>query len=170
VLRWLEVVSLDTLERLVLRSPPLQHFVLRAHERAFRRLLAHLPPVNRVTIVGGGLFPRTALVLQRLAPQARLTLLDADATNLECARPFVNGHVRYRHEFFDPAKSAVLPLPDVDLLVVPLSFRGDKAALYRKPPAPFVLVHDWLWNRRGTGVAISWPLLKRLNLVTRCAP
>jgi hypothetical protein len=30
-----------------------------------------------------------------------------------------------------------------------------------------LLVHDWLWRRRGRGVAISWLLLKRLNLITR---
>jgi len=26
-------------------------------------------------------------------------------------------------------------------------------------------VHDWLWSRRGKGLVVSLPLLKRLNLV-----
>ena len=30
-----------------------------------------------------------------------------------------------------------------------------------------VLVHDWIWARRGRGVVVSWLLLKRLNLVAR---
>jgi hypothetical protein len=56
---------------------------------------------------------------------------------------------------------------DVDLLVVPLAFTGDRAAIYRQPPAPVVLVHDWFWRRRGSGVVVALTLLKRLNLVTR---
>jgi hypothetical protein len=55
----------------------------------------------------------------------------------------------------------------VDLVVVPLSFMGDRRAVYEHPPARIVLVHDWLWNSHGGGVRVSWLLLKRLNLVTR---
>jgi hypothetical protein len=28
-----------------------------------------------------------------------------------------------------------------------------------------VLVHDWIWRPRGTGVIVSAALLKRLNLI-----
>src|SRR5262249_34119601 len=68
VLRWLDALSLEGLERLVLRRPRLQRFVLGRHERAFRRLLPQLGAVSRVAVVGGGLYPRTLLVLQRLLP------------------------------------------------------------------------------------------------------
>src|SRR2546430_4191948 len=91
VLRWLEYFNLDRMERLVLRSTTLQRFVLRKHERAFRALLPHLESVRRVEIVGGGMFPRTALILQRLLPNARLTIIDASAESLGSARRFV-GH------------------------------------------------------------------------------
>jgi hypothetical protein len=121
-----------------------------------------LTNVRRVAIVGGGLFPRTALILQRLLPEAELTIIEANSGNLQTARRYLNGKVRLAHEFFDGG-----PDLDVDLLVVPLAFVGDRAVIYRRPPAPAVLVHDWLWQRRGTGVVISFPLLKRLNLVTR---
>ena len=67
VLRWLDAFSLESLERIVLRVPWLQRFMVAAHERAFRTLLLRVPPVHRVTIIGGGLFPRTALALQRAA-------------------------------------------------------------------------------------------------------
>ena len=70
VLRWLGYFNLDRMERLVLRSTTLQRFVLRKHERAFRALLPHLESVRRVEIVGGGMFPRTALILQRLLPRS----------------------------------------------------------------------------------------------------
>jgi len=160
VLRWLGYFNLDRMERLVLRSTTLQRFVLRKHERAFRALLPHLESVRRVEIVGGGMFPRTALILQRLLPNARLTIIDASAENLGSARRFVGHNVEFVHGFFDAS-----PPDDVDLVVIPLAFVGDRAAIYRHPPAPAVLVHDWLWHRRGTGLVVSLPLLKRLNLV-----
>ena len=56
VLRWLEHFNLDGMERLVLRSQPLQRFVLRKHERAFRALLPGLGNVRRVEL------PRAALL------------------------------------------------------------------------------------------------------------
>jgi hypothetical protein len=162
VLRWLDAFSLDALERGVLRLPWLQRLVLGAHERAFRTLLPQLPPVHRVTIIGGGLFPRTALILQRLLPDATLTIVDARLDHLEIARTFLNGGIELRHELFDPGSTE-----QADLVVIPLSFIGDRDRVYREPAAPAVLVHDWMWKSRGGGVRVSWLLLKRLNLVTR---
>ena len=159
VLRWVECVNLCALERLVLRSPALQRFVLARHERAFRRLLAGLAPAGRVGIVGGGLFPRTALILGRLLPQAKLVLIDLNAEHLAVARRFT-GEAECVSARFEPEAPC-----DFDLLVIPLAFVGDRAAIYRQPPAPAVLVHDWVWRRRGAGVVVSWWLLKRLNLV-----
>ena len=54
----------------------------------------------------------------------------------------------------------------VDLTVIPLGFAGDREALYRRGSGAPLLIHDWLWRRRGvrsTRVAL-W-LLKGLNLV-----
>ena len=162
VLRWLEWLNLCALERLVLRWPALQRFVLKRHEGAMRRLLAELPHVRRVGIVGGGLFPRSALILSQLLPDARLSLIDLSARNLAIARPFIVGEVEFINERFGPATSC-----DFDLLVIPLAFSGDRTAIYRLPPAETVLVHDWIWRRRGVSAVISWLLLKRLNMVRR---
>lgn len=165
VLRWLECVNLCALERLVLRSPALQRFVLERHERAMRRLLVELPlhhQIKRVGIVGGGLFPRTAIILRRLRPQWRLALIDLSAENLATARRLVAGEVEYINQRFDPAESC-----DFDLLVIPLSLVGDRRVVYQQPPAQAVLVHDWIWRARGRSVVVSWLLLKRLNLVVR---
>jgi hypothetical protein len=52
-----------------------------------------------------------------------------------------------------------------DLVVLPLSFEGDRDALYDRPPARTVIVHDWLWRKRGVSGIVSVALLKRLNLV-----
>ena len=154
--------GLETLERIALRSSLLQRYLLVSHERAFRKLLARVPDARSVTIVGGGLFPRTALILRRVLPDARLSIVDAEREHLEIARRFFADQIELRHQFFDAhAKD------DADLVVVPLSFIGDRRTVYEDPPARAVLVHDWLWHREGGGVRVSWLLLKRLNLVTR---
>jgi fatty acid desaturase len=162
VLRWLDGIGLASLERTVLRSPPLQRFVLAAHDRAFRALLPRLGDVRRVTIVGGGLFPRTALILRRLLPHAALTIVDREPDHLEIARRFLDARIELRHGVFDPAVGDTS-----DLVVIPLAFVGDRERVYRHPPAPAILVHDWIWRRHADGVPVSWWLLKRLNLVRR---
>jgi hypothetical protein len=176
VLRWLDTPILDRLERLALRSSWIQRYVLRAHERAFRAILPDLP-AGRVTIVGGGLFPRTALILRKLRPDTNLTIIDASGEHLDVARSFLSGPsthgesictrpgqgpVEWREQFFDPRSQ-----DGGDVVVIPLSFIGNRDDVYRHPPARVVVVHDWLWNVRGQGVRVSWLLLKRLNLVTR---
>jgi hypothetical protein len=160
-LRWIEALSLEGLERLVLKSPVLQRFVLRAHTRAFRELGGLLRSVDCVAIVGGGLFPRTALILQRLLPQARMTIIDANQANLDEARAFLGPtKIDFVH-----ARYARFHAGSYDLVVIPLSFEGDRDAIYRRPPAPAVIVHDWIWRSRGVSHIISWRLLKRINLV-----
>ncbi len=162
LMRWLEVRPLEILERLVLLSPRLQRFVLRTHRRAFQALLPQLQSIRSVTIVGGGLFPRTALILRELLPTAQLTIVDSDPRNLETARRFLDGNIEYRNERYVPGESR-----DCDLTVIPLCLDGDRGAIYRRPPSPSVLVHDWIWHRRGAGAVVSGALLKRLNLVHR---
>lgn len=162
VLRWLDALTLEGLERWVLGSPRLQRFVLSRHARAFRRLLPELPAVRRVKIVGGGLFPRTALILADLLPEARLVIVDRSAPNLATARRFLDPRVELVNEPYRP-----LATEDADLLVVPLSYGADRMAIYRRPPAPAVIVHDWIWRRRGSSRVVSWLLLRRLNLVIR---
>jgi hypothetical protein len=168
VLRWLDTISLESLERVVLRSTHLQRYVVACHERAFRALLPALPEIQRVTIVGGGLFPRSALVLQRLLPAASLTIVDASAKNLDIAATFLDGAVTLCHRTYDVSAERRVHEPgDRTLVVLPLAFIGDRSRVYREPPAAFVLVHDWIWKRNVEGATISWLLLKRLNLVTR---
>lgn len=159
-LRWLDALSLEGLERWVLRSPRLQAFLLRSHERAFRRLLPQLSRLQYVAIIGGGLFPRTLLILRRLLPEARFVIIDRSADNIETARRFLGENVDFRHAIYEPGL-----VTECDLAVFPLAFVGDRQALYREPPASAVLIHDWLWRRRGRSAIVSLFLLKRVNLV-----
>ena len=102
LLRWLDLRPLEALERLVLHSARLQHFVLRRHRRAFQALLPQAGDIRRVTIVGGGLYPRTALILRELLPAAHLTIVDSNSRNLETARAFLG-------EISNTATSATFP-------------------------------------------------------------
>lgn len=162
VLRWLELAQLNALERLALRWRALQRFMVERHARAFARLLAALPPVRRVTIIGGGLFPRTTLVLRRVAPAAQITIIDRSAANIARAREFLDGSVRVVEASYAPELCR-----DAELVVVPLAFSGDRERFYTHPPAPAIAVHDWIWRRRGEGTVVSFLLLKRINLVRR---
>jgi hypothetical protein len=162
VLRWLDSINLCALERAVLRFRLLQGFVLRRHESAFRRVLHRIHQVKSVGIVGGGLFPRTAIVLERLLPAATLVLVDQSADNLAIARRVLGHDIESLNQRFD----ALTPC-DFDLIIIPLAFAGDRNAIYRHPPAPITVVHDWIWRRRGEGAVVSWMLLKRLNVVGR---
>jgi hypothetical protein len=140
----------------------LQRFLLDRHGRALEALLPSLPPVRSAAVIGGGLFPRTALLLRRLLPGARLVVIDRSADSLAAASPLMPEGVEVVNGYYDPRT-----MNGFDLVVVPLSLVGDREAFYRDPPAPVVLVHDWLWRRRGRGAVVSLLLLKRLNLVTR---
>jgi hypothetical protein len=164
VLRWIDWLSLEGLERLVLRWPALQRFVLNAHEQALQTLVQRLPRGGRVGIVGGGLFPRTALILERLLPGAHMTIIDANRRNLDTARRLISPAGRFH---FLHAQYPQDVREDFDLLVFPLCFIGDREAIYRMPPAAAVIVHDWIWRRRGSSRIVSIWLCKRINLVVR---
>lgn len=176
--------ALGLLERLALASPRLQARLIASHARALTRLLPDLAtclpqhvlsdmsqtPADdparaplRIAVIGGGLFPRTALALARVWPAARVTIVDADATHLARARAHLaaceHPDLELVHATWDPRAPQTH-----DLIIVPLALVGDREAVYTAPGPPR-LVHDWIWRRRGPGVVVSWPLLKRLNLV-----
>jgi len=162
VLRWLDALTLEGLERLALRSPRLQRVMVAAHERAIGTLAKEVRhPVRSITIVGGGLFPRSAIVARRIWPSAAITVIDADAGHLEIARPLLPTGVSIEHRQFEPGDE------EADLVIVPLAYVGSRDAVYARPSAPAVLIHDWIWRRRGRGAIVSWWLLKRINLVVR---
>jgi hypothetical protein len=143
----------------------LRRFVLRVHERALARALAKMPRPHHVVIVGGGLFPRTALVLRRLLPEAKLTIVDMREDRIASARPWLDDGIKFVCGVCTAENLSTLA-GDADLVVVPLALRGRKAEFYHAPPAPHVLIHDWLWRRRSdSSIVVSLALLKRLNLV-----
>ena len=166
-LRWMEAFGLEALERLVVRSRVLQWYLLRTHARAFRKLCSALPHLERVAIVGGGLFPRTALILAELLPAVRITIIDANRANLDRARALLGTRLDTGNIDWVNARYTAPDCGAYDLIVIPLSYDGDRAAIYAQPPAQAVAVHDWIWRKRGLSRIVSVLLLKRLNLVLR---
>jgi hypothetical protein len=162
VLRWIEVFNLETLEGVALRSRLIQSFLLRTHGKALQKVLAEVSAVRQVTIVGGGMYPRTAILLRRLFPAAEMRIVDSSLEHLEVAKAFVDDSIQFEHGHFRCEGKE-----NSDLLVIPLSFRGCRDSVYRNPPARAVLVHDWIWNKRGRSAVVSVLLLKRLNLILR---
>ena len=156
-------VLLGWLERLVLRVGFLRARVLRAHLRATEEVLRGLE-VRHALVVGGGLYPRTALVLRALRPDARIAILDAEAAHLEVARRYLSAReeaaIELRHGFWSVGSEA----PGIDLVTLPLALRGERFA---RDEHSARLVHAWLWERpRGARTAVvAWWLLKRVVLV-----
>jgi hypothetical protein len=139
----------------------LQRFVLHTHGRVFRDFLPALHSVERIAIVGGALFPRSYLILSALMPGVRITIIDQDIASIARTRELVDtSHVEIVHARYVEGDG-----DRYDLLVFPLSFDGDRAALYARPPARIIIVHDWIWRARGESRIVSFALLKRMNLV-----
>lgn len=162
-LRWMEVFSLTTLERLVLRSRLLQRFVVTVHARAFRAVTSSATAPARIAIVGGGLFPRTAIVLRSLFPDSELTIVDANCDHLKQARAWLSDpRVVFEHARFSGEDNGRF-----DAIVVPLAYQGDRDRLYAAPPASTTIVHDWIWRKRGNSRVVSRLLLKRINVIVR---
>lgn len=178
LLRWLETpepapgaaqaAALGWLERIALHSRLTQRYLVAAHERAFRRLLSPRKYEScRVAIIGGGLFPRTALVLRRVLPRAELTIVDHSQESLRIAREFLAkqdvavGYLRFEHAAFGPQLANTH-----DVVVAPLAYVGDRRLLRIASAGRPLLVHEWLWQRSSPhSTVISWLLLKRLSLL-----
>jgi len=186
ILRWWERVSarcsqlsstlIDALERGSLRFPWMLRYLVSSHARAWRELLRELDTasIHKVRIVGGGLFPRTALILRELLPNAALEIVERDPRHLAMAEAMLRTSLPAwpvgAITFIETSFEARWPDLEIDLVVVPLAFRGERNLLYEAPPSRHVVVHDWLWRVRGArGVRVSWWLCKRLNLVIAAA-
>jgi hypothetical protein len=165
-LRWLAALRpaawLDRLERWVLVWPWLQRRVLAAHRQALARVLADVPVPARVLVVGGGLFPRTAILLRERWPSAALVVLDRDRAHLELAQAALPVDVERRIGTFPGDHREAF-----DLVVLPLALRGrrsDAIVAAQARGASRVLVHDWLWRCPRRHARVAWWLGKGMWL------
>jgi hypothetical protein len=162
VLRWMESVNLEALERLVLRSKVLQRFVVSRHAAAFASLIEQneRAEFRSIGIVGGGLFPRTALVLQSVLPGCALTVIEENPAHIAIARGCLDDQVEYLLAHYDGTFARRF-----DAVVIPLAFRGELEEVCAGQRGATFFVHDWIWRRGPRSEIISWVLLKRLNRI-----
>ncbi len=151
---------LCVLEKLVLRSRLLERWIVHVHTRAFAALLPC--DARRVLIVGGGLFPRTALIVRKLLPHATIVIVDASRASLETARRALAERQvplpAMVHASFDPEMHS-----GFDVVVFPLAFVGDRALVAQaRKHNHVVLSHAWLTRRALRSSVISFFLFKRL--------
>lgn len=156
---------LDLLEHLALCSRQVRNLVLRAHHRALRHVLERSVvegvAIESIAIVGGGLFPRTAILMRQFFPHARILCIDLSPASLQRAAELLRQlSVETLQESFDPKQHT-----GFDLVVIPLAYRGHRELFYRPGLAGRWLIHDWIWRPRGTSAVVSPWLLKRINLV-----
>jgi hypothetical protein len=155
------------LERLPLRFPSIERFVLDRHARALKVVVASLAcEPRRIAIVGGGLFPRSLILLRRVFPHASIAVIDKSEASVTRARAYLaarelaSDDVEFRVDAFDPVRHS-----GFDLVVTPLAYVGNASALGRLSERTPLLRHDWIWRRRwGASAVVSWLLLKRMNL------
>ncbi len=161
-LRWVERINLETLERIVLRSKRLQRFVLARHRAAFEALLREeeRSGFKNVAIVGGGLFPRTALVLKKVLPDCALTIVEENPAHIAIARRWLDDGVEYVPAHYDEKFPRRF-----DAVVIPLAFHGVRGAVCAERTGTTFFVHDWIWRRGSASKVVSWLLLKRLNRI-----
>ena len=173
LLRWLEpgivrALLLGVLERVALASISIQAWLVRRHALALRALLRTLPETpRRVCIVGGGLFPRTVIVLRRILPSAELVVVDACPASVDCARRWMRARGQSMPKTivasFDPKAHA-----GFDLVIFPLALVGDRTVSTRAlATSRAVATHEWIWSGRGISRVVSLLLFKRLCLVQR---
>ena len=79
---------------------------------------------------GAGCFLEPRSCCGRLLPRASITIVDSNAAHLAIARRWLDSSVTLVHDRFDG------DAPDrVGLVVIPLSFAGDRRSVYGHPPA-----------------------------------
>jgi hypothetical protein len=159
--------ALGALERFALRSPIVRTFLLDRHRAAFTAVFARLDvaSLREIAIVGGGIFPRTALILRELLPDARLTIVDASAASIMTAKKLLDEtggnppgdeRVTWEHAPWSDENDARF-----DMVVTPLAFVGSNGR-----GRTTRIVHAWLSDRSGDfGAVVSYALFKRLNVL-----
>jgi hypothetical protein len=165
---WLVPRVLCSLERGCLWFPPLGAAMVRGHARAFARLRPLIGSPRRIVVIGAGLFPRSALALGAVFPEAQLVLVDARAEHLArarhhlaCTAPELAARATYQ-----TMRVRDLASFSADLVVIPLAFEGDRTRLWTQAAHPALAVHEWSSGPTSpASVRVSRLLCKRIRFV-----
>lgn len=159
---------LDSLEYITMNISYLRNWVLKVHETAFSNIFALdlIEPPIRFIIVGGGIFPRTAIIIRNMFPDAQIVIQDMNHKSLECAENYMKDlgitdniiyfKSRYTGVNYDVASESVYGT----VVILPLAFRGGEIC-----QTTFKTVkHCWLWENHPCekDSIVSYFLLKKI--------
>lgn len=161
---------LDILEYITIKIPFLRNWVLNVHERAICNLLSldvQEPPI-RFVVVGGGIFPRTAIIIRRLFPDAQIVIQDMNLKSLRFAENYLrNMHITedviYSHTIYDGINyDAASESIYGTVVILPLAFRGEIGQTAFK-----TLKHCWIWDTDycEKQCLVSYFLLKKIKVL-----
>lgn len=151
---------LDILERSLLYINTLTNIIINLHYNAtysiIKKYIPGLTP-RKILIVGGGILPRSIIILKKLYPSTELHVLDMSKQSLREAQNYLKTYtnednVFYIHSEYDPSLSK-----NYDLVVFPLAFRGLYSTSYTT-----TLRHCWIWERHARAEVVSMFLLKKI--------
>lgn len=178
MLRHLICSALNILEYTTMNIPFIRDWVLAVHHSAFDRLLPGLN-FNRILVVGGGIYPRTAIIMKSLYPHAHITIQDKSRESLKIAESYLQRihqelNISYLHEEYTPTSYSTVsastytteyatyygtnittvstttsPSVSQDLVIYPLAFQYKSPC--RPPPTQCTRVrHCWIWENTDT--------------------
>ena len=156
----MDYFNLNGLERIVGHQPWTQEWLIRKHRLALEHLAKQIEIPRRVAIVGGGLFPRSALVVRLVWPEAEVAIFDADEKHLEHCRKWLHGNEELCHK-----RVTADDLPPADVVFVPLALHEPKEGFYSSSRTAKIFAHAWTWNPTEESMVASPLLLKRMNLL-----
>lgn len=160
ILRWLEFFSLVGLEKFAMHFGLLKNWLVKVHKNAFLKLWPEeIPSTAKIGIVGGGLFPRTALAIKEICPEAKITVIEASRDHIDLAKSILGDSVHYQESWFSFEDQNQ---PYFDLLIIPLAFKGDQKK-WKQLNCRYLFVHQWFWKNNINSTLISSFLFKRLS-------
>jgi hypothetical protein len=104
--------ALNILEYMTLNLPIIRNWVLVVHHNAFKRLLKG-KRFERILVVGGGIYPRTAIVLKRMCPYAQVTIQDMSRESLKVAEAYLKRtrnelNISFLHREYAPTDASTI--------------------------------------------------------------
>lgn len=164
---------LDILEKITIKIPFLRDWVLGVHERALYKLLEldlYEPPI-RFIVVGGGIFPRTAIILRKLFPDAQIIIQDMNHKSLRCAENYmrninITDDIIYLNSIYNGTYiDLTLENLNSTVVILPLAFRGKIGIA--KPITYKTLKHCWIWDTDPyeKQSLVSYFLLKKIKVL-----
>ena len=171
---------LDVVERIIMNIPFLRDWILYTHESAIRQLFSSEEQApQRIVVIGGGIFPRTAIIMKKLFPESQIIIQDMNEGSLKLAENYLRktnneGNIYYFNSMYDGTVHGTKNGSAYGncsgsiygtIMVFPLAFRG--MSINSKSPYKTVK-HCWIWENEPCvkQCIVSYFLMKKVIIPT----